>query len=335
MVGNRWAHNNQMEKNLKEKEKLAEYFLRGLALAVLIISPLIIFPARIFAYQIEKINLAGTLVGDFVLSPGKIELWMEPGEKITKVISVTNRTGAEMNFKIEIEDFKGSYEPENPIVFLGGEEGLYSLKNYLKPEVSEFTLKYGEKITIPVEISIPKNIEPGGLYGSALVETNPSEEQSAGMGTEVKVVSRLGALFFVRISGNAIEQAVLKDFRTEKLFYKKGHILFSAAIENKGNVHLVPYGIIGIKNIFGREVGKIEVDPWFVMPDSVRTREIQWDKPWLFGRYEATLKVNRGYQDIIDEEMIYFWVLPWKMLAIGGAGLIILLGAIIFIIKRK
>ena len=56
MVGNRWAHNNQMEKNLKEKEKLAEYFLRGLALAVLIISPLIIFPARIFAYQIEKIN---------------------------------------------------------------------------------------------------------------------------------------------------------------------------------------------------------------------------------------------------------------------------------------
>ncbi len=299
----------------------------------MVLAALIVFPARIFAYQIEKINLTGTPAGDFVLSPGKIELWMEPGEKITKVISITNRIGAEMNFKVVVEDFKGSYDAENPVVLMGGEKGPYSLKNYLKPEISEFTLKYGERITIPVEISIPQNAEPGGLYGSALVETNPSKEQSAGKGTEVKVVSRLGALFLVRVKGNAFEQAGLKDFRTEKFFYEKGPISFNVAMENKGSTHLVPYGIIEIKNIFGKEVGKVEADPWFVMPDSVRTREIKWEKNWLFGRYEASLKVNRGYQDIIDEKTIYFWVLPWKVLAIGCVGALAFVLLIAWLIK--
>jgi hypothetical protein len=307
----------------------------GLFLKGAVLSALIVFPAKTFAYQIEKVNLTGTPSGDFILGPGKIELWMDPGEKETKVISITDRIAGEMNFKITTEDFKGTNDLENPVALLGGEKGPYSLKDYLKPEVSEFILKYGEKITIPVEISIPQNAEPGGLYGSVLVETNPVAEQSQSGKEGVRVVSRLGALFFVRINGNIVENAGLKDFRTDRFFYEKGPVLFDIAMENKGSAHLVPYGIIEIKDMLGRVAGRVEADPWFVMPGSIRTREIKWDSNWLFGRYGASLKVNRGYQNIVDEKTIYFWVLPWKVLAIAGAGLIILMGAIIFIIKKK
>ncbi len=295
---------------------------------------LIVFPVKILAYQIEKVNLAGTPSGDFVLGPGKIELQMDSGEKATKVIFITNRIAGEMNFKIATEDFKGSHDMENTVILLGEEKGPYSLKDCLKPEVSEFTLKYGEKITIPVEISIPKNAEPGGLYGSVIVETNPIADKQQSGKEGVKIVSRIGALFFVKISGNVIESAGLKDFRTNRFFYEKGPILFNIAMENKGSAHLVPYGIIEIKDMLGRVAGIVEADPWFVMPDSIRTREIKWDGNWLFGRYGASLKVNRGYQDIVDEKTIYFLVLPWKILAIAGAG-IILAGAIIFIVRRK
>jgi hypothetical protein len=43
----------------------------------------------------------------------------------------------------------------------------------------------------------------------------------------------------------------------------------------------------------------------------------------LFGRYTATAYINRGYDNIVDEVSVSFWVLPWKV--IGGAFLIIFL----------
>ncbi|MBU1613370.1 hypothetical protein KKC87_02985, partial [Patescibacteria group bacterium] len=52
--------------------------------------------------------------------------------------------------------------------------------------------------------------------------------------------------------------------------------------------------------------------PYFVMPDSIRDREVVLDRPFMFGRYKAELSLNRGYNNLTDEKTITFWVLPWK-----------------------
>lgn len=65
--------------------------------------------------------------------------------------------------------------------------------------------------------------------------------------------------------------------------------------------------------MFGEEVGFVELDPWFVLPKSLRTREVTWDREFLFGRYKVTAKINRGYDNQIDEVTTSFWVLPWKI----------------------
>ena len=66
----------------------------------------------------------------------------------------------------------------------------------------------------------------------------------------------------------------------------------------------------------GDEVGFIELDPWFALPKSLRTREVSWNRDLLIGRYKATAFINRGYDDIVDEVSVTFWVMPWK-LAVG------------------
>jgi hypothetical protein len=53
------------------------------------------------------------------------------------------------------------------------------------------------------------------------------------------------------------------------------------------------------------------------MPNSVRTREVKWDRDLLIGRYTATAEINRGYDDVIDVATYSFWVIPWK-LALGA-----------------
>jgi hypothetical protein len=289
-------------------------------------------PTAVLAYEIQ--DLTGVEEkGDFVLGPGKTELWLSPGEKATDQLLITNRLGREMNFKIEIEDFKGSRDPEETTVLLGEEKGPYSLKDFLHPEITEFALKHGQRIVLPVEISIPEDAEPGGLYGSILIATSPPRQ---GPGTEeeavkgqMQLISRLGCLYFIRVKGEVTEDGFLKEFRTGTTgkFYEKGPISFELLFENNGNVHLMPYGGIEIFNILGKKVDEVEIEPFFALPDSLRLREVNWQKEFLFGRYTALASVNRGYQDIIDQKSITFWVIPWKTIV---AGLIVLFFAIWF-----
>lgn len=305
------------------------------------------FSSQALAYQIEDLNipaLAEGERGDFVLGPGKTELWLEAGDKFSKYLYITNRLGRTMNFKVEIEDFTGTYDPEETIRLLGEGKSPFSLKDFLKPEITEFILEHGQRMTLPIEISIPEDMEPGGLYGAGLISAFSREVgPGAGKGeaqTQIMVFTRLATLFFVRIKGDVLEEGFLKDFITPEKFYGKGPIDFQVLFENTGNVHISPYGLIEIKNLLGKKIDEIPLDAWFAMPDSLRLRETSWERVRLFGRYTATAKINRGYQDIIDEKTIYFWVIPWKII---GAGFIVLVLVIWFLkwifshfeIKRK
>ena len=113
------------------------------------------------------------------------------------------------------------------------------------------------------------------------------------------------------------------------MWYEKGPINLSIAYENTGAVHVNPYGEVSIKNMFGEEVGFVELEPWFVLPKSLRSREFDWDREFLLGRYTVTAKINRGYDDKIDEVSTTFWVLPWKLVT----GAFAILFIVIFCIR--
>lgn len=279
------------------------------------------FYSSVFAFEIE--SLPNVLVTkDFTLGPGKIEVFLNPGEEEIRNLQITNRLGKTMNFNVEIEDFEGSLTGETAVILLGGKRGPYSLRDYLHPEVLKFQLAHGERMNLPIKISIPKDMEPGGLYGSVLIVSSPLEpdletEQGKTKG-QVKLVARIGSLFFVRIKGDVQEQGELEKFDTlnSKRFYQKGPIDFSIFYRNQGNVHLNPYGTIEIKNILNKKIGEIITNPYFAMPKSLRYREVKWERGLALGRYTAVLSLNRGYQDIIDTAKVSFWIIPWKILLI-------------------
>ena len=297
----------------------------------------------VLAYTIEDLSGIG-VEKDFVIGPAKKEVWLNPGESTTINLNVTNRLGSEMSFRIGVEDFVGSRDPNQVTVFLGEEKGPYSLKDYLKPEITEFTLKHGQRMVLPIEISIPKDAEAGGLYGAVMVSTFSPATESEAKAEEIKggvqLASQLASLFLVRVKGEVKEEGFLKTLATDKSNYQKGPISFSLLYENTGDVHLIPYGIIEIKNILGRKVDELEITPYFAMPNSVRLKEIEWDKGFLFGKYTALASLNRGYQNIIDQKSVTFWVLPWKILLAGFGGLFLIIWLLYWIathleIKRR
>jgi hypothetical protein len=298
----------------------------------------IVLPRSVFAFQKSKIQM--TPQNDFVVEPGKTEVFLDPGDNMVKNIIITNRINKTVKFKLSTEDFIGTDDPKQPVVLMGDEHSPYSLKDFIIPEISEFSLEFGERIVIPVTVSVPLNAEPRGYYGALIVSNDPSEQDgvdSKEVESKTRIISRIGSLFLLKINGEGKEEGEIKDFKLmgpKKLFYQERPQGFEIAYKNTGNVHLVPYGTIAIKNIFGKVVSTLPVDAYFVLPDSTRYREINWTSGFSLGRYTAYLSLNKGYGNQYEYVNLSFWVLPWKTLLIGFLLLTLVVASVYYFLTR-
>jgi hypothetical protein len=280
-------------------------------------------------YEIEKIE--GDIdVGDFVVGPGKTELAMNPGDTIIQEITVTNRISELRTFKLTVDDITGSADGSSAVSLTDGARGPYSIRDYISFPEDTITLGLGERARIPVKITIPRDAEPGGLYGSVLVSTERIPEVGEVDTPRSPVIARIGSLFFVTVKGDVERGGMTTGIQTldNKWWYEKGPINLGITFENTGSVHLNPYGELSITNMFGEQVGFVELEPSFVLPKSLRTRDVAWEREFLLGRYTVTAKINRGYDDVIDEVTTTFWVLPWKIVLGVFAVLFIIIFAV-------
>jgi hypothetical protein len=247
------------------------------------------------SYVLEGIPGGESIVGDFVVGPGKVDVILKPGESKTIELLVTNRTGERRIFNLTTEDMTGSSDAMKPVVLLGDERGPYSLRDYLHVDHPSFELNHNQRARIPVTITIPPDAEPGGRYGSMLVDTVAIEAvtgDSESATPQSAIVARIG----------------------KKRLYASGPVPFGIHHTNTGSMHIAPYGELRIHNMFGEEIGFLELEPWFVLPQSERFREVRFDRELLIGRYTATVNINRSYDDIVDTASFSFYVLPWKVL---------------------
>jgi hypothetical protein len=281
---------------------------------------LILFPEILLAYTIEK-HPEAQVENRFVVGPAKTEMVVSGGEMKTQVLSVENRMGKRQTFAISFEDFVGSSNPDETVSLLGEKKSDSSLRDYFYVEKKEFTLEQGDRIIIPVTVSIPGNISPGGRFGSVIVSAVSNRnviDSNDRAYTGATVIGRVATLFFVTIPGDIKSEGQLVSFTTKnnEKFFGSENVSTRLAFQNTGNVNLNPYGGITVRNMFGKVVSKIPLDPWFALPDSTRNRDVVISAAGMFGKYTAIAEINRGYGDVVDEKQISFFVLPVGTLAL-------------------
>ena len=290
-------------------------------------------------YQIEELP-DKTVFNDFVVGPGKYQVEIKPGQSKVVNIIVSNRLGKEKVFTIQTEDFKGSQDPSKAVVLLDGERGPYSLKDYLRFASTSFVLGHAQRVTVPITVSLPSDAQPGGLYGSIIVgtATTPEEQVLEGGSSEGvnPIVTRIGSLFFIKVAGDIKHELNLKDFslKDHAWLLGSGPVNFQLLYENNGTIHENPSGVIRIRNIFGSEIAKVDVEPWFLLPDSLRLREVTWGSPFLFGRYIATAEMKKGYEELVDSPSVTFWVIPWKIVGLAFAVIVLTVLAVRWIASK-
>lgn len=268
----------------------------------------------------------------FELGPTRVVLKGNQGETLEQEITVANHLGEKMGFVVEFEDFTASNDPKIGTEFREEVSEEISAKNWFEPDVREFILEHGEKMHLKIKINIPDDAILGEHQTGVFIKNKRLEEPKAAGGGTVRISSRLGVPFLINVKGTkegreiSINQlADFSDFKTDKNFYEKGPVNFKMRVENKGNVHVDPFGYIVIKR-FGKEVDKVDVKEWRVYRSSTKDQEIKWQKGFLAGKYQAEAVLFMDVQGVRKEfrKTTEFVVIPWRVILYSLGALIVL-----------
>ncbi len=297
-----------------------------------------IIGAIIFGQSSTSYAQQNTSGNGLEISPALAELNAVRGSTYRININVTNVTENVLEFENFINDFGSKDETGTPRVILDETPNTseLSIKKWVE-KIPNFTLKPREKKMLVANITVPSNADPGGHYGVIRFSGTDKNAPSS----TVDLTASAGTLVLIKVDGEVNEKLNLATFQATKngkasSSFETGPITFVTRFENTGNTHVKPIGNIEVSDIFGNKVDtlKINSSEGNVLPSSTRRFEATLDKPWLFGKYTADIKVAYGTTGGAIVETITFWIIPYKILIVGLIGLITLLYILRSLIKR-
>jgi hypothetical protein len=278
------------------------------------------------------------------ISPTKVEVAADPGQQLNGEIELFNEEQEDKIFYSSSENFEPRGETGAPY-FVGGGSGLAT---WVQIQES-FTLRPGERITVPYTITIPKDATAGGYFAATFFGTQPP---STGSGSEVAIGGKVGTLLLLRVNGDIDESGGVLDFMTASStrFFSTLPVAFSYRFNNTGADRVVPKGEVTIRNIFGMKSGSVSINKneGSVLPSSIRKFEFVWgeesplDKEagffatakyqithFKFGLYRPTMEAAWGESNNHSKVSTWFFIIPWQLIL-----LLVILGVVMKYVMR-
>lgn len=276
------------------------------------------------------------------IAPPVINISADPGQTITTQIKLRDVSTSKLLVKSQVNDFVAAGEDGTPKLILDeGETNPYSLKAWVDP-LAQMLMEPRQVKDLPVVIRVPANAAPGGYYGVIRFTATPPELQDTG----VSLSASLGSLVLLRVNGAAKEGLEIAEFSMNSggkatTLFESTPVTFVERLKNTGNIHEQPAGQVTITDMFGNNIGLVNVNlpPRNILPASIRKFDQKLDdtiigKKMLFGRYTAKLVVTYGSSKQTVTKSLVFWVIPWRLIASVIVGLIVAFFLLRFGIKR-
>lgn len=304
---------------------------------------------------------------NLTLSPTFISLITDPGKSVSTQFSVINNNSFTEYLEIGIAKFEASANGANPVI--ADVKDTDEFVKWVSFSESQFTVDAREKKTIKVTISPSSDAALGYYYALVIKRLQKNQE-----GNQQAVISgspAIAVLLNVK-SDNAKRELQLVDFTTDKMVYEELPVGFKVHVKNTGNIHAVPVGDIFIDSGNEKEIGVLQFNRGNgnVLPQTSRTYTAEWADGFIvrkpkvenekvvlddkgnpvfetsydfskankfrFGKYTANLLLiyDDGERDVPIEATISFWVLPWKLLAIFGVIMLLVLVGVFSVIRN-
>lgn len=305
---------------------------------------------RLFSFAAAFI-VAGSLISGavfaqdsgngFQITPVRVELTIAPGASEKTSISATNPTSADVEARVVVNDFEAATDEtgQPKVIFETDKSAPGNSFKSLVGDLGTVNIPAGERVEIPITVTVPDNASPGGYYGAVRLE--PTEESDE----NVNLAASVGTLFLITVPGDLkeslelVEFTAAKDNSTGRYFIGGGDkIQIVTRLHNSGNIHVKPFGRIQIADSKGNVVEQYEFnnnEPRSnVLPDSTRkfTDEINYSN--FFGKYTITANLGYGSAGNLITAKNTFWVVPlWLVIVAAAVLLLLIVGA--FLLYRK
>lgn len=277
------------------------------------------------------------------VSPVRTDLEIQPGQTKTVTINVTNVTSVPATLQTIINDFTANKdESGNPSILLDANQyaSSHSLKRYAQPG-GQFTLQPGQQKSVPIVITMPKNVAGGGYFGA--VRFAPAGAQTKGPNQTVSLAGSVGSLILVKVPGDIKESLNIASFnsvqdnRVSSLFFNNKNVNAVVRFQNTGNVQLQPFGKILLRSSNGKILYQANVNntnpPGNVLPDSIRKFPVPLKNVGTFGKFKIEGNFGYGTNGQLLSASSTFYVIPALYIWIAF-GLVLLILFLIFILPK-
>jgi hypothetical protein len=293
--------------------------------------PIFIFLFVVFIFPTQKVFA-------LTITPIRIEISGDPGQTLTDQMTLINDQKTNVTYYVSYLNFEAQGETGNP-AFVEAKDDLGTWMT----APGSVTLAPQESKTVPIEIAIPKDAEPGGHFAAIFWGTVPQSSAT----NSVSIGAKMGMLVLLRVNGKVNEQAGIIEFGTlnKQTFFTALPVSFYYRFQNLGGDRVKPEGTLKMKDIAWITEKNLPGNPvdGNILPDSIRKFELVWqgsDGPnppninqgnifsnyfskvgyewrnFAFGYYRAKLSLTYGTNNEASAASFAFWVFPWHLLIV-------------------
>jgi hypothetical protein len=313
---------------------------------------------------LDTASAQGVSLGVF---PPILQIQATPPTDIKSKILIENLGDDPVDLKIGLKPFIASDKENGQVTYSSdyslADPFIFDKMQILDGDISidSITLAPGQKKELTLEIALPQNEILGDYYFSIIfMSTNAPSANSNISGATAGIATNV----LLSIGPKGPTQGNIEEF-SSPVFMSKGPVPFTIRIRNTSDHFTTTKGDVVIKNMFGQNVGKIDLLPTNILSETVRSipdslqsptanqspslksyltnlkstaavwparhaSEVVavWPENFLFGPYTATLTIALSDQGPLFRRTINFYAFPTETL-FGILAIILIIAAII------
>ncbi len=253
----------------------------------------------------------------YSVAPRIIDLTIEPRDIIEQKIVITNNESSIItlfpsvnNVTVGLEGGVEAFVPPSM------SDRTTSFTSWFETQRSGIELRPHESKEIPLTIRVNPNAGPGAYHALIAYAPGQTIDDAQRLIESGNVPSVLINATIEEAEDDYIDLSrfIVKKFITA---FHEGDVTYT--IKNSGDTELSPHGDVVIYNQRGEEVASLPVNPEkkTIKPGDQVVMASGVPVDGLLGKYKAFLTIRYGKEEAAVYDTAFFYVFPWKKVAIG------------------
>lgn len=248
----------------------------------------------------------------------------DPGATLSDKVTVTNKTGEPLTFRLYAADAYNTAR-DGGFAVRAQNEKQRSVGAWAKADRDRVTVKPHGSVTVPVTIKVPEDAEPGDHPGALVALDERIDPADAGA-VAVGIQKAVGARIYLRVNGPTMPALSVEDVTVEHTQplvpgTGKSRAVISYTLRNRGNVTLSPKVALKAEGLFGRTL--LARDLKRIPSELLPRQEVRLTEEWAGAPQVewGEIKLTASARDTRESASVSYFALPWLVAGVLFAAL--------------